>query len=379
MRLAWVTGEMFCGRSALIFLLMAGGATFAKAQETPKPQPAVPRTIILPQRVVAGASATLAVLDATGRLTPDVEVGLSTGQKITTDATGRALFLAPSDTGTLTAKISGQETAALTTVVATSSESLAPNPVEGSLNQSHYKFSYPHFLTLHDRFTIDGSVFNGRADSNHVFLAGQPCLIVASSPVSLVVLPGLHIPIGPIAIKISVDGHDLDLGSVPPVDAVLVEFSGPTEAANAGSQSNLVLHARGTKERLAVEVRNGSPEIIQLIHGNVQRVQTSGGEQNVALVDMKLLAAGNYLVTARLIPTESGLPDLEAVRQRLLEAHKVASGNLNSRIDRIIARIDQSPQDVTQIRAELKQILDEKPPGRVASLLDSAWQELNQR
>jgi hypothetical protein len=55
----------------------------------------------------------------------------------------------------------------------------------------------------------------------------------------------------------------------------------------------------------------------------------------------------------------------------------VASGNWNSRIDRVIARMDRSQQDVAQIRPELKQILDDKPSGQLASLLDPAWRMLN--
>jgi hypothetical protein len=352
---------------------MAGCVAFAGAQESPRPQVPTARTIILPQRVVAGAPATLAVLDVSGRLTPNAEVELSTGQKITTDATGRALFVAPSEAGALTAKIYGQETTALTTVVA-SPNSTWPSPAEGSLNQFHSALSVPRFLTLHDRFTLDGGGFNGRADANHVWLADQACLILASSPLSLVVLPGLHIPIGAVALRVQADGHDL--GSFP-VAAVVLEFTGPAEAPNAGAQSKLLLHVRGAAERLEVEIRNGSPEVIQLIHGNVQRLRTSGGEQNIAPVDMKLLAAGNYIVTARLVSTGSESPDLGAVRQKLIEARKVASGDWNSSVDRVIARIDRQPEDVAQIRAELKQILDDKPTGQLALLLDSAWRMLN--
>jgi hypothetical protein len=214
--------------------------------------------------------------------------------------------VAPPEAGALTAKIDGQETTALTTVVV-SPNSTRPTPVEGSVNQSHSSLSVPHFLTLHDRFTIEGEVFNGRADVNHVWLADQPCVILASSPLSLVVLPGLHIPIGTVALRVNADGRDIEPFQVA---AVLLEFIGPAQVPNAGTQSKLILHVRGTTERLEVEVRNGSPEIIQFIHGNVQRLRTSGGGQNTVPVDLKLLAAGNYIVTARLISVESESPEM---------------------------------------------------------------------
>jgi len=89
---------------------------------------------------------------------------------------------------------------------------------------------------------------------------------------------------------------------------VLLEFSGPSEAPPAGAQGKLSVRVRGSTERLAVEVRNASPEIIQLPRGNVERVTTSGGERNAAEIEAKFLTSGDYTLTARLIPTDSGLP-----------------------------------------------------------------------
>jgi hypothetical protein len=89
---------------------------------------------------------------------------------------------------------------------------------------------------------------------------------------------------------------------------VLLDFSGPAEVPTAGAEGKLILHVHGTTEPIAVEVRNASPEIIQLLHGNVQRLETSGGEQNIAPVVLKFLASGNYTVTARIVPADSGSP-----------------------------------------------------------------------
>ena len=158
--------------------------------------------------------------------------------------------------------------------------------------------SYPHVMAIHDRFTLEGSGFRGAADSNHVYLNGDPCLVVASSPVSLVALPGPSVPIGDVTLHVTVGG--IDAGQFP-VSAVLLEFSGPTEAVNAGSTGKLIVHAHGTTEPLLLEVRNGSPGVIQLSKGNVQRLKTSGGEENIAPVDVKFVTGGNYSVSARLI------------------------------------------------------------------------------
>ena len=97
---AWVRHKM-PGRCLALTLLVGVCAALAAAQQPPKPHASpAPRLIILPTKVVAGAQATLAVLDSQGRLLPNVAVELSGGQKVTTDVTGRAMFKAPDQPGT---------------------------------------------------------------------------------------------------------------------------------------------------------------------------------------------------------------------------------------------------------------------------------------
>lgn len=303
---------------------------------------------------------------------PSIAVELSGGQKVTTDVTGRAMFKAPDRIGVLVAKTAGQQIIASSIVVAVedSSRHAAPGGSQGGVNVA----SYPHVLAVHDRFTLEGSGFRGAADLNHVYLADDPCLVLAASPVSLVGLPGPRVPVGDVKLHVMVGG--IDAGQFP-VSAVLLDFTGPAEAVNAGSTGKLILHAHGTTEPLLVEVRNGSPGVIQLSKGNVQRVKTSGGEQNITPVEVQFVTGGNYLVSARLISADASLPDLESARKRLTEARKIASGGWSARIDRVLLKIDQAPPDLPQIRAELKSMLDDKPAAPLASLLDSARRELN--
>ena len=369
MLLILIYGKQYLSRVLLLGIL-AMFPLFAGAQEVPRGQGATPRTIVLPQKVVAGATATLAVLDAAGRMLSGVAVELSGGQKVTTDTTGRALFAAPNEPGILSAQIAGQDVTASAPVV----PPVHPAPqtsAEGASSPVQI-LGVPHFISLHDRFSVEGAGFHGEADADHVFLSDQECLVLASSPISLVVLPGLHIPIGTINLHVTVVG--LDAGTKPVV-MVLLEISGPAEAPPAGAQGKLSVRARGTRERLAVEIRNASPEIIQLPRGNVERVTTSGGERNMVELETKFLAPGDYTVTARLIPTDSGLPDLETARQKLVAARGLATGSWAARTDRVIRRIDRAPQDIAQIRAELERMLSDKPSGEFALLLESAWQE----
>jgi hypothetical protein len=356
-----------------LLILASLCAGLASAQQPPKLHPtSVPRSIVAPDHLVAGAPATLAVLDSQGRLLANVEVELSGGQKVTTDLTGRALFVAPSEPGLFVAKISALGIAASANVLTAGNSGASP-ALQGSPTGVNI-LSYPHILVIHDRFALEGSGFRGAADSNHVYLNGDPCLVLASSPVSLVVLPGPRAPVGDVSLHVTVAG--MDAGEYP-VSAVLLEFSGPNDAVNAGSSGKLILHAHGTTEPLQLEVRNGSPGVIQLSKGNVQRIKTSGGDENAAPVDVQFVSGGNYLVSARLLPADASLPELDLARSRLAAARKIASGDWPARIDQVLLTMDRAPEDLPQIRAELKSLLDAKPAAPLASLLDSAWRELN--
>ncbi len=353
----------------------------AVAQQAHKPHASpAPRTIILPSRVVAGAPATLAVFDFQGRLLPKIEVELSGGQKVLTDATGRAAFVAPNQLGTLAATVSGHAVSASAAIVPAGDA--GPKAVPGQSPGEPTErapgpatvLSYPHIVNVHDRFTLEGAGFRGAADSNHIYLNDDPCLIVASSPVSLVALPGPGVPVGDVNLHVTVGG--VDAGQFL-VSAVLLEISGPAEAVDAGSSGQLVVHVHGTAKPLAVEVRNLAPGVIQLSNGNVERLKTSGGEENFAPVAVKFVTGGNYAVLASLLSTAASPPDLESARRRLIEARNIASAEWSVRIDQVLLNLDRTPQDVQQIRAELKSILDDKPAAPLASLLNSAWRELN--
>jgi len=238
----------------------------------------------------------LAVLDSRGRLMPKVEIELSGGQKTMTDVTGRALFIAANQPGPMTAKIEGSGITAATSVVSAENLNLQASPAPLTVQ------SYPHVMTQHDRFVLEGTGFRNAADSNRISLNGEPCLVVASSPVALVVLPGPHLTVGEAQLKIVAKGAN---AGPFPVSVVALEFSGPASAVDAGSTGKLILHARGTELPLIVEIRNVSPKVIRLTQGNVQRVKTSGGPDNIVPVEVNFVTDGNYFVLARLISVDT--------------------------------------------------------------------------
>src|SRR5467141_1523598 len=102
---------MFSPHSACLFVMLyAGLLTFpiSLLPQQPAPPASAARILLLPKRVVSGETATLAVLDVNGRLTPGVPVNFSNGYHLVTNATGRALFVAPLNPGVIYATISSR-------------------------------------------------------------------------------------------------------------------------------------------------------------------------------------------------------------------------------------------------------------------------------
>src|SRR3984885_3312125 len=113
----------FAGLSLSCALLVAAAAcsTCGLAQSHGA-APAAPsasgaRILLLPRKIVSGEHATLAVLDVNGRLTPGGRVNFSDGDRVTTDATGRALFVAPLNPGVISAALSGHPGRIYTTIL----------------------------------------------------------------------------------------------------------------------------------------------------------------------------------------------------------------------------------------------------------------------
>src|SRR5262249_19209403 len=134
-------GRPLCAFALLLALLFGAiGVLRLRAQEAPPASGA--RILLVPRQVVSGEHATLAVLDVNGRLTPNVTVQFSNGDKLKTDATGRALFVAPLTSGVIFATIAGRAGRIATAV-------LTP---EESASDSLAIRGVPRVASLSDRF-----------------------------------------------------------------------------------------------------------------------------------------------------------------------------------------------------------------------------------
>lgn len=291
---SWSGAQVFGKRAAGAAIVAAlTGMTWRIALATELPQQAPPasgaRILLLPRRIVSGERATLAVLDMNGRLTPGVNVVFSNGDHFTTDATGRALFVAPLNPGVILGSIEGRRGRVPTTIL---------SPAETSAGETQVTLA-PRVASLSDRFELGGTGFCGDADANRVAIGGHPALVLASSPVSLIVLPPAELTPGPANVQVS-------CGKRAPM-ALSMAFVGlelDADASAIAPRDHRVLTVRvsGTTRKIILEARNLAPEVAELAGGVVARVSSTGGANNIAQFEVIGRKRGSFLISIRLIP-----------------------------------------------------------------------------
>jgi len=244
---------------------------------------------LLPRRIVSGERATLAVLDVNGRLMPGVTVNFSNGDRLRTDATGRALFVAPLNPGVIFASIPGR-TGRVTTAILSPSEA-----VSSSMEIS----SSPRVASLTDRFELFGKSFCGDADSNQVTIAGQPAIVLASSPTSLVVLPPQNLQPGTARVEVTCAKRQSQPFTVTFVGLDLEADASPLKP---GEHRVLTVRVRGTTAKIALEARNLAPNVAELSGGNPVRATSNGDEENLAQFEVVGRKNGSFMISIRLVP-----------------------------------------------------------------------------
>jgi hypothetical protein len=270
----------------MLLLAAVVSPCIAGSQQAPPPKNA--RILLLPRKMVSGDRTTLAVLDFGGRLTPNVTVAFSNGDRVTTNSTGRATFVAPLTQGILYATIQGRPGRVQTEVIAASADK-GPTRVDRA----------PHFASLSDRLELQGHGFCGDADRNIVQVNGHSALVLASSSESLAVLPPNDLEAGPAELSVSCNQAEAGWAKV-----VFLELGleADTSALKPGERRILTVRVTGTAERVTLEARNLAPNVAELTGGNSARATSSGGAQNVATFPLTGKQRGNILVSIRLLP-----------------------------------------------------------------------------
>ena len=253
------------------------------------PPAAGARILLLPKKLVSGERATLAVLDLSGRLTPGVKVSFSNGDTLTTDASGRGLFVAPLNLTMIQAWIDGRAGKVASTIVSATDSPSGSMEVELS----------PRVVSLSDRLEVSGHGFCGDADSNHVAIGGKPGLVIASSPAALAIVPSLEQAQGPASVEVACGQK-----KAPPFTVVFVNLE--LEASSAplapGEHREVIVRIKGSTAKLRLEARNLAPDVAELADGGkTLRVLSSGGGENLAKFQLTGKTKGNFVISIRLV------------------------------------------------------------------------------
>jgi hypothetical protein len=272
-----------CLAAALALLL------FSTLAQKP-PRSLAGRTLVLPRTIISGDRATLAVLDANGRLTSGAVVTFSNGDRLTTDATGRALFVAPLNPGVIQGSIAGRAGRTPVTILSPSETTASAIRVD----------SIPQIASITDRFEITGQGFCGDADANQITISGGPAFVLASSRTSLVVLPPADLQPGRASVDISCAKR-----YGPPLEVVFVALSLEADSSplTPGVHRQLTVHVSGTRDKVTLEARNLAPDIAELTGGNPLQSSSSGGWENLAHFEIVGRKRGSFQISIRMLPS----------------------------------------------------------------------------
>lgn len=321
-----------------------------------------PRTIILPLELVAGRPATLAVLTVDGHVAHGAKVVLSNGEVVTTDESGRAHFLAPSEVGVLFARIPSTEVSEVTDVLQ-----------QASGTDSLQVTSIPKVVSLENYFSIGGRGFQGDADRNQVKIEGKAVLVLASSPVELIVMPALNLTPGLGTVTVTEGAAE----TVTDITLVNVTALNSLDAqVRSGRRSEIVFLVRGTEEPLNLRIQNLNPETVQLAHRTVHYVRTAGGLDNSAILQFKGRNAGPFSF-AITVESAIGKPNAPVARDFLAAAQKVAEPDIANRITKILKKLRGNNIEVAEVQNDLQQILPDASSRDVQALIRASLRVLN--
>lgn len=303
---------------------------------------------------MAAHPATLAVFGFDGKLDPGVSVGLSDGESVTTDRTGRAHFTAPVTATFLLARAEGVTAATLINPAAGASE---PKTV-----------TLPHLASLHDNFWLCGPGVQGNANADSVSVNDRRALVLASSPECLVVLPPPDTSPGPASVSVKAPGVHWTAS----MTFVSLTFQRPRPSLLPGQKGRMVVRVHGSLAKLNLKIENTSPGVLRFSRGDVQQVRTSGGVRNSASIKVQAIRSGDFSFRARIIP-----PPAPAIAANYLRAAApLAPRNLRREIEKLARRLARHPRNVKSERRDLIRVLDQSIPGDFRTLLSAAYSAL---
>jgi hypothetical protein len=271
-----------------------------------------------------------------------VRLVLSNGEVVTTDESGRAHFLAPPDAGVMFARIVGSEIREAADVL----------PRDTDAADGLQITSLPKLASLQDRIVVRGSGFQGDADRNRVSLSGRSVLVLASSPMELILAPPANFAPGTAALTV---GQGAAQTSAEVTLVEIVSSNSGDQQVWRGKKTKVLLSVKGTSEPVQLEVRNLTPQVLQFPHGDEMSVRTSGGSDNSAAVKMKGKSAGGFSFSVSLENSLSNA-NVPVARDFLEAARKIAPADAAIRIQHILKNLRNGNADGATARKELRKI-----------------------
>jgi len=330
-------------------------------------------TILLPPRLAGGENATLAVLAPNGKLVPNVTVTLSSGMQVTTDSTGRALFEVPADARVLLAHAAmGGPGIPRTPPIAGNAypkgeagEIQAAVVVPG-MPRPLQIVSVPPWVGMRDRFAIRGFGFMGDAAANKIFISGQPRMVLASSSLALVVAGSVKAEPGPGSVVV----QTRDAAASATLTQLELEMASGPESLAPGKNGVLEFRVTGTDQPRALDVRNFSSDVLRLLRGNFQRVESSGGAQNSIAIAARGLHNGDFSVDVRLVPAVQA-PDIEAAKAFLEAVLARSDHNHDRRIIVWIAELGEQDK-IESMTEQIEKTANHTSDADTAALIRAA-------
>jgi hypothetical protein len=318
-------------------------------------------TIVLPPKVVAGRPATLAVLGVDGRLAPNVTVDMGSNLRVTTDRTGRALFVVPASGSALIAKASG-----ITAVALIDAPRISPAPASAA--------TVTPVAGLHDPFAFCVTGLSGDADANLVKINGEFALVLAASPECLVALAPPKAAPGPAKASVEVSPTQATpmTSASGSLTLVSLEFAPPTPPLQPGKKSRFAVNVRGSDQPLRLVIENDSPGVLAFTRGDAQELRTTGGMHNSAEFELQATRSGDFKFHARVLP----VTDATTAVRYLQAAAAIAPTNLQSSMRSLADRLAQHPNESEKIRAHLESFIAATDSGDFRSLLEAAHSAL---
>ena len=246
--------------------------------------------IVLTGQVVADQPAMVTALLPGGAVLSGVVLDVN-GQRLTTDENGRAGFLVPAGVAALTVGfglVSGGGPLAVSKVIP------AGPPSAGAPQIT----AVAPYATPASEVAIQGSAFAPAPGQTTVHLGEREIPVLAVSPVEVIASIPPDAPLGdagPIVVT-TPSGKS----NRARIRVLALRLRSNSTSLLRGQRGKAQVIVEGVTDRVAVRIRNLSPQTIRLKGGDSQVKTSSGGRENAIPLDFQSVSSGSFQIEAAL-------------------------------------------------------------------------------